>query len=542
MVQVSSLRMSLPEPSRRDCFRPASFKSMKKYLFINSASSTLAFLLNVAVVFVMSPIIVRQLGNTGYGIWDLLLSFCGYLGLLELGIGPAIIRFVAKSATLEEKQETQQIFVTSATTLSLMGLACLAVLSLISLNPHRIFNTSPQQNPYMPALCILAGANLFVQFAGTSSVACLMGLQQHYRINLLRMALGVLSAIATWAALTRWGGDGILWLSAILLAGNVFQYTIFSSWAIRNIGATGLSLKLFSKKKLKQMFLFGINSSLIMLSDRIQRQSVPFVIGHTMGVANIVFYSIPARITEYGLSLLSSVGLPITPLLSAVDAKDGLKATRQAWIETGRWLQILQMLIALGVGFLGTSFIGIWMGTQYAERGKWVVLCISGAMFVGGLAPNSARLLVALGRHGEVAMKLVVISLIAIFTAIMLAPRTGLPGIAAAISLANMANFIVCWRKSCNCLDISTGKYLKDTLVAMGPPTVIFAIIAFLLGATAEPNTYPRLILNAAAASAGYLAAAWFSAIGLKDRRAMGARLVRLIHQRRIRQSPQRIL
>ena len=140
----------------------------------------------------------------------------------------------------------------------------------------------------MTPLCIMAGANLFVQFSGTVSVSCLMGLQLHYRINLMRTALGILSAIATWAALTRWHGDGLLWLSAILLISNLFQYTVFSIWAIRCIGSAGLSLKLFSKSRLKQMFLFGINSSLIMLSDRIQRQSVPFVIGHTLGVAHIV--------------------------------------------------------------------------------------------------------------------------------------------------------------------------------------------------------------------------------------------------------------
>ena len=117
----------------------------RKFSSLNSASSILAFLANVAVVFIMSPIIVRQLGNTGYGIWDLILSFCGYLGLLEVGLGPAIIRFVAKSTSLEEHQETQRIFVTSAAALSLVGLASLVMMLIISLDPHSIFGTSPRR-------------------------------------------------------------------------------------------------------------------------------------------------------------------------------------------------------------------------------------------------------------------------------------------------------------------------------------------------------------------------------------------------------------
>ena len=199
-----------------------------------------------------------------------------------------------------------------------------------------------------------------------------------------------------------------------------------------------------------------------MLSSRIQRQSIPFVISHTLGVAGIVFYSIPNRLADYAISLLSTLGFPLSPLFSALEAKEGMGAAREAWIETNRWQEILMTLLALGLGFLGASFIGLWIGPEYAEKGKWIIIILCLAMFVGGLAPNSSRLLVALGKHGRVALKLVGVSLIAILAAIAAAHRFGLPGIAAAVALGNIAGTYICWREACTCLEIPLGRYLRD--------------------------------------------------------------------------------
>ena len=38
-----------------------------------------------------------RLGNVQYGVWDLLTGLFGYFGLLDLGISPAVLRYVAHS-------------------------------------------------------------------------------------------------------------------------------------------------------------------------------------------------------------------------------------------------------------------------------------------------------------------------------------------------------------------------------------------------------------------------------------------------------------
>lgn len=500
------------------------YQGNRRFL-LNSASATVLFFVNVAVTFLVSPVIVRGLGNRDYGIWDLLLSFCGYLGLLEVGIGPALIRFVARSATLGDEIAVQRTFVTSFMALAAAGLTSLAVMLLLSLAPHAIFNVSPADSPRLAILCVLAGCNLLVQFTGTAAVAYLMGLQQHYRINVLRILLAIASGTAVWLALTRSAANGLLWLSSLLLAGNILQYGTFFLWARRAAGSGAWTLRLFSKRTLRELVQFGVNSFLLMLSDRIQRQSVPVVIGHTIGVANIVFYSIPARLAEYGMGLIAAMGFPLTPAFSAAEARGGIPETRRAWFESSRWMQLVMMGMAVGLGMLGHDFIAIWMGRQYADRGKWVVVMLAAAMFVSGLAPNSGGVLVALGRHGEVASRLVAISVAAVIASILAVPRLGLPGIALVVAAANICGFVLVWRKACSCLGMSVSEHLRMTLFRAGPAVAVFA--AFLVGlrAAVRPPSYALIAGEVLVASVAYVAVAWRFALNAAERKAICDRL-----------------
>src|SRR5450756_1882847 len=52
--------------------------------------------LNIAIGFLISPIIARKLGSERYGIWVLVFSLVEYLWFFDLGFNTAVTQFVAK--------------------------------------------------------------------------------------------------------------------------------------------------------------------------------------------------------------------------------------------------------------------------------------------------------------------------------------------------------------------------------------------------------------------------------------------------------------
>ena len=51
----------------------------------------------MVIPFFLTPIVVRTLGATAYGVWILAVSTVAYLNLLDLGLRSAVIRFVSKA-------------------------------------------------------------------------------------------------------------------------------------------------------------------------------------------------------------------------------------------------------------------------------------------------------------------------------------------------------------------------------------------------------------------------------------------------------------
>src|SRR5262249_30560539 len=71
----------------------------------NVVSNWGAYLLAVLLNFFLSPYVVRHLGNTGYGVWTLILALTGYLGLLDLGIRGAVTRYIARFYTQKDHEK-----------------------------------------------------------------------------------------------------------------------------------------------------------------------------------------------------------------------------------------------------------------------------------------------------------------------------------------------------------------------------------------------------------------------------------------------------
>src|SRR6267143_2252552 len=61
------------------------------------------------VSFFLAPFIVHRLGVVAYGVWALVVSITSYMGLLDLGLRGAIVRFVSSSHVLGNHTESSRM-------------------------------------------------------------------------------------------------------------------------------------------------------------------------------------------------------------------------------------------------------------------------------------------------------------------------------------------------------------------------------------------------------------------------------------------------
>ena len=58
---------------------------------------------------VYTPIMIRFLGQSEYGLYSLIGSLVGYLSILDMGLGNAIVRYTARNRAIGNKQNEYQL-------------------------------------------------------------------------------------------------------------------------------------------------------------------------------------------------------------------------------------------------------------------------------------------------------------------------------------------------------------------------------------------------------------------------------------------------
>src|SRR5437870_2424255 len=101
--------LSAPASLREAVLTDATHRSHHSRVVRNVLSNWGAFVFAALVSFFLSPFLVRSLGDARYGVWVLLVSIVGYLGLLDLGVRGAVTRYVARFHAAREHDSANRV-------------------------------------------------------------------------------------------------------------------------------------------------------------------------------------------------------------------------------------------------------------------------------------------------------------------------------------------------------------------------------------------------------------------------------------------------
>jgi O-antigen/teichoic acid export membrane protein len=276
---------------------------------------------------------------------------------------------------------------------------------------------------------------------------------------------------------------------------------------------------------LKELYLFGFNSTLFMASDRIQRQTLPIIIGHVMGAQYVVFFAMPKRLIEYAKGFIISIGMPLTPYFSTIDAKRKIGEPLREWFPSSRALTFVSLPVAITLFALGERFIHIWLGVEYATQGRWVIILLSVSFFFSGILPNSRRVLVAAGQHGPVARRTLIASIVTGVIAVLLTRIWGVSGTACALMVGEIIFLYISWVYVSKYIGITLAHHLKVVFKPLIVPLIVL-VAFYVAGLTVfTALTYGNLIQIGFLAFLPYLISAWFFALKSEERQMVYLRL-----------------
>lgn len=322
----------------------------------------------------LTPFIIRALGNAEYGLYLLVGSLAAYLGVLDFGLNNAVTRFVAQCAAKEDRDE-EAAFLGAAlvvNVLAAMAIVALGVVLYASIDPWFAETLDGSQRDQARLMLVLLMVNVVLTVSASLFSAICAGHQKFVYPKAFNLSRYILRIGLVLLILS--GGGGAVALVALDTVLSLLVFVANAYYAVRVVGAR-FDVSQLSLRRVRGVMTFSAWVFLFAIIGQLQWQSGQIVIGATVGPESVAIYAIGIMLgTYYGAfsTAITGLFLPRATYMTVADASPQVLGIEMARI--GR-LALLILLMILG-GFIsfGHEFLQLWAGPEYGAA--WMVTVV----------------------------------------------------------------------------------------------------------------------------------------------------------------------
>ncbi len=348
-------------------YEKTNHKKLVKQGGLNAKSGLILFLINTITAFILNPILVTYFGAYYFGIWKSIDKFLGFAGIAD-GKGAQALKWTIANHESKEDESKKQRFVGASLIVWFIFLPILMTIigAIAYFSPTLIANVHPEDKGLVLIIIILLGINLIIMPLFSISESVLIGTNQGYFVNYIRMTWLILAFVITYVVVFLEFGLKELAMSIVLIT--VLRGISFLITAKKEVPWFG-ALKP-TRVELKSFFKF---SSWTLVWSFIAR----FLLG-----SEVIFLSIlinPTAVSQYtftsylvitGISVAAIVSSSFNPVIGRLFGNKEYESCQHIVANLREFILAFSVFIGTVVLLLNQSFVSLWAG-ETLFLGSW---------------------------------------------------------------------------------------------------------------------------------------------------------------------------
>jgi len=450
-------------------------ENIRTRLFRNSTINFIGWIIPLAATFLAVPLFIRIISPAGYGVWVLVSSLTGYFSLFQLGIGPAIIKYVAEFKAQDDLNKAQDTI--NAALLFSLIVGLIGGVAIYSSAPLLVRLFHLPAHLQIPSLISFRISGVFFPALLVSNVyvSAFVGFQRYSLSNTLNIIQTVLTTlIGVLLLLMGYGIVGLVTASAVVDLVSIIlgHYLLY-----KKIGFHGFRI-LETVWALKKMFGYSIYTFISQLSQALNARLAEIIIGITLGPTAVTYFNVPARLVGLFSSGASSLSAVIFPFASELQTRANFLQVRQAFLKSTRYFTFLIVPIYTVLIVFSKPILTWWLSAEIAGEAHLAMSLYAAAYLVANMTTIPSQFLQGFGRVRFISQFSVGIILVSIITYYPLIRYLGLTGAGVSVLLTQIVavGFIY---YSLRIFEVSLRDYLSSNITpfAVG----LLALIPLLL-------------------------------------------------------------
>lgn len=433
------------------------------------------------VTFIYTPILLRMLGQSEYGLYQMANSVISSLTLLNMGFSSAYIRFYSQlNNGRNSKKRVSELNGLYLILFLVISILAIFLGFILILNIHNLFHKSLNYSEIktLKYLMILMIFNIAVTFPSSVFDSYIIAHEQFGFQRSRQLFQTIFTPILTLPLLFL----GFKSISVVLT-----QTVIVLLFLIINIRFSFNKLDMnFSFSNLhfillKKILNFSFFIFLNQVIDQINWSLPNFLLGIYSGTKEVAIFSIATQINNIFITLSTALsGVYVPEINNIVSTTNDDKRLTKIMTSVGKMQMIILSYILSGFILLGKDFIVVWAGKDYID--SYVVSLFLILPFIVTLVQNTGYEIVrAKNMHQFRAIVELIFSTLSVGVTIVCIKKIGVVGatIGSAITMIIVSWFIMNWfyKYRAN-LDIN---YFWKRILTVVPPAVISLVICGFL-------------------------------------------------------------
>lgn len=331
------------------------------------ALSYISMGLGYLVSIIYTPIMLRLLGQSEYGLYNLVASVVAYLGVLSFGFGSAYMRYYSQYKVKEDGEKIAILNGMFLIIFSTIGLIAVIFGTILALNNELILGSELTKIELSRAkiMMMILVINLAISFPSIIFTSYITVNEKFVFQNLIQMMKIVINPFVVLPALLM--GYGSIGMVIATTALNISLEIINAFFCIRKLKMR-FSFSKFNFKLMREMTVFSSFIFINLVIDQINWNLDKFILGRFHGTISVAVYGLAAQLNTYYMSIASTISNVFIPRVHRLVANSGdNNDLTELFTRIGRIQFIILSLISTGLVFFGKPFISMWAGNNYID-------------------------------------------------------------------------------------------------------------------------------------------------------------------------------
>ena len=352
-----------------------------KRMWLSMGASIVAFVINFALSFFLTPYLIENLGEAEYSFYPLASSLVNYITIATVALNSMASRFVTVSRHRGEEEKAKTYFASTFYSNLILSLILLPIAGLFIWKIDWFIVVPAEIRGNVQTLFALVFLCLLVGQIGTVfNIApyCCDRLYLSRLAEVVSRVVMVLAAVILFSLLPA----NVYYVGIINLISAAVLLSFHYFFTRRLMPDMQISKRYFSGKHIRELIGSGIWNSVSQLSNVLLNGLDLLIANRYLGPEATAAVSVSKVVPSNLAGLISTIGNVFHPRFARQFAHEDKKAFVESVSSS---IRLMGLIFCLPIGFLiscGESFFGLWVPTMDARLLQILSIMGMGVLFI----------------------------------------------------------------------------------------------------------------------------------------------------------------